>query len=157
MNKMNLLMKKKPKVILSAAVLIVAVLFTGAVSGIDFMAGDDPESLTGTWQLSSYKYGISNPSFIDVPQTRRRVKIINESHFTWVEFDASSGKVTQSAGGIYTLDGDTYTESIDFGLGMDSYIGSKHDFTYKVIGDILFISGSLSDELKIEEIWQRVK
>ena len=41
--------------------------------------------------------------------------------------------------------------------GMEPYLGKKQVFTIKIDGDKLFQSGQLSDGLKIEEIWQRVK
>jgi hypothetical protein len=111
----------------------------------------------GTWHLASFKYGTDQPGFTDYPQSRRRIKLITETHFTWVDFDTSTKKVTGTAGGTYSLSGNIYTESIDFGLGMDTYFGQKHAFTIRVEGDKFFLSGSLADGLKIEEVWQRVK
>jgi hypothetical protein len=111
----------------------------------------------GTWQLVSYKYGSSQPAFSDFPENQRRIKLITETHFTWIQFDTASKKVNSAAGGTYSLSGNTYTESIDFGLGMDTYSGAKHAFTIRVDGDKFFLSGSLADGLKIEEVWQRVK
>jgi hypothetical protein len=40
---------------------------------------------------------------------------------------------------------------------MTGYLGSKHAFTIRVEGDKFFLSGHLSDGLKLEEIWHRVK
>jgi len=39
----------------------------------------------------------------------------------------------------------------------NSNLGKKQSFTIKVDGDKLHQSGQLSDGLKIEEIWQRLK
>ena len=108
----------------------------------------------GTWQLASFKYGTNESGFTDFSQSQRRIKLITETHFTWIEFDATSKKVRSTAGGAYSLSGNTYTESIDFGLGMDTYLGQKHTFTIRVEGDKFFLSGSLADGLKIEEVWQ---
>lgn len=111
----------------------------------------------GTWQLASFKYGTGQPDFTDYPPSQRRIKLITDTHFTWVDFDTTTKKVTSTAGGTYTLSGNTYTESIDFGRGMDTYLGQKHAFTIRVEDDTLLLSGSLADGLKIEEVWQRVK
>jgi hypothetical protein len=112
----------------------------------------------GTWQLASFKYGTNQQSFAEPPSSQRRIKLITETHFTWVEFDPSTKKAQGMAGGAYLLSGDTYTESIDWAdSGMESYLGKKHAFTIRVEGDRLFLSGTLADGLKIEEIWQRVK
>lgn len=86
------------------------------------------------------------------------MKLINPTHFTWLEIDNNSKKVLTSAGGKYTLEGETYTESLDFaGEGMEPYLGKAQKFTIRVEGDKLFQSGQLSDGLKIEENWVRVK
>jgi len=111
----------------------------------------------GTWQLISFKYGDAK-DFSDFPKEQRRIKSITETHFTWVEYQVASGKAESMAGGPYTLKGNSYTESIEFvGTGMETYLGKKQSFTIKVDGDKLHQSGQLSDGLKIEEIWQRLK
>jgi hypothetical protein len=112
----------------------------------------------GTWQLASCKYGTNQQSFAEPPSSQRRIKLITETHFTWVEFDTTTKKAQGMAGGAYSLSGDTYTESIDWAdSGMESYLEKKHAFTIRVEGDRLLLSGTLADGLKIEEIWQRVK
>lgn len=112
----------------------------------------------GTWQLVSFKYGADRQDFTDFPQNQRRLKLITDTHFTWVQFDTATKKSQSMAGGAYSLSGDTYTESIDFAdAGMASYLGAKHTFKIRVEGDKFFLSGLLADGLKIEEIWQRVK
>jgi hypothetical protein len=40
---------------------------------------------------------------------------------------------------------------------MEAYLGKKQAFKIKIDGDKLFQAGQLSDGLKIEEVWQRVK
>jgi hypothetical protein len=111
----------------------------------------------GTWQLISFQYG-DVTGFSDSPKEQRRVKLITSTHFTWVLYDAGSKKVESMAGGPYTLDGISYTETVEFvGTGMETYLGKKQTFTIKVDGDKLRQSGQLSDGLKIEEVWQRLK
>src|SRR6185503_18265824 len=111
----------------------------------------------GTWQLISTKYGDAK-DFSDFPKEQRRVKLITATHFTWVQYDAATKNVESMAGGPYTLEGDSYTERIEFvGTGMETYLGKKQPFTIKVNGDKLNQSGQLSDGLKIEEVWRRLK
>jgi hypothetical protein len=55
------------------------------------------------------------------------------------------------------MNGNTYTESLDFGQSMDEYLKKSHAFTIKVEGDMLFQTGLLAPDYKIEEIWKRVK
>lgn len=110
--------------------------------------------LFGTWKLVSTKYGDAK-EFTKYPETSMRLKLINKTHFTWLEVDDKK-KVLASAGGRYSLVGNVYTETIDFaGEGMDAYVGKPQKFTIKIEGDKLFQSGELSDGLKIEENWAR--
>ncbi len=53
----------------------------------------------GTWRLVSFKYGDTS-DWTDAPPTQRRIKLITPTHFTWVEYEVSSGKVQSSAGGL---------------------------------------------------------
>ena len=142
-------------------IIIGVVLIATLAVAIGLRAQQAPEkssgSLLGTWQLASFKYGTNQPGFTDASKDQCRIKLITETHYTWVEYDVATKKVNGSAGGTYSLNGNTYTESKDFGLGMDRYLGQKHAYTIQVDGDKLYLSGSLSDGLKIEENWRRVK
>ncbi len=111
----------------------------------------------GTWQLVSTKYGDAK-EFSDYPKESQRLKLITATHFTWVDYDTRTKKISSSAGGPYGLREGAYTETIEFvGDGMETYLGKKQEFTIRIDGDKLFQSGQLSDGLKIEEVWQRVK
>jgi len=111
----------------------------------------------GTWQLVSTKYG-DVKEFSGYPPDRRRLKMITSTHFVWVDYGTENKQVSASAGGSYSLVGNKYTETIEFaGAGMDSYLGKKQVFTIAIEDDRLKQSGELSDGLKIEEIWKRVK
>lgn len=152
-------MMKKPIVIISStALLLVAVLtiqaFRKPVSGSD---KEVVNPIIGSWQLDSYKYGISSSSFTTITPHRPHIKLITENRFLWVTYDAETKKILESAGGQYTLDGENYTESIDYGYGMDQYLGTKSEFKIKVEDGMFYLSGVLSDGYKIEEIWQKVK
>lgn len=150
---------KKPIVLISTvALLLVAVLtiqsFRKPVPGSEM---EDVNPIAGTWQLDSYKYGTSSSSFTTITPDRPHIKLITGNRFLWVTYDAGTKKILESAGGQYTLDGDNYTESIDYGYGMDQYLGTKSKFKIKVEDGMFFLSGVLSDGYKIEEIWQKVK
>jgi hypothetical protein len=148
-------MKKALVTSISAAVLLIAILILSAGTTLNTKKND--VSVQGTWQLVSTKYGPTASGFTDFPESLRRIKVINESHFIWVQYDTLSRRVSSSAGGSYSITGNTYTESLDFGLAMDSYLKKNHTYTVKVEGDIFFLSGLLAPDYKIEEIWKKVK
>jgi WD40 domain-containing protein len=111
----------------------------------------------GTWQLVSYKYGDAN-EWSEPPAGQKRLKHLTATHFTWVAYESPGGKVQSMAGGPYTLRDGAYTETIEYaGEGMTDYLGKKQVFTIQVDGDKLRQSGKLSDGMKLEEVWQRVK
>jgi hypothetical protein len=147
---------KKTFVTSSIVAIVLAILTISAVPGTTFKPKKKTLSVEGTWELVSYKYGPSQSAFIDRTESLQRLKVINKTHFIWVDFD-KSGKVMQSAGGTYTLNGDTYTEFLGFGYGMDQYLKTNPQFTIKIDGDMLFQTGLLTPDYKIEEIWKRVK
>ena len=110
----------------------------------------------GAWQLASYKYG-DQDKWSDAPQGQRRIKLITDTYFTWVAYEPS-GKVQSMAGGKCTYNQGAYTETIEYaGEGMTDYLGKKQSFTLRLEGDKLHQSGQLSDGMKIEEVWERVK
>ena len=110
----------------------------------------------GAWKLVSYKYSATG-NFVSVPKGDKHIKLITETHFMWAQSDTATMKVSEMAGGEYTLKGNTYTESIDYGIGMNNYLGRRQVFTLLVEGDQLFLSGMLSDGYHVEEVWKRIK
>jgi hypothetical protein len=151
-------MKKSLVIPVTAMFLVVVV--------IGFMAFHNPDSaavkksrntIIGTWQLDSYKWGSSSSSFTSLSPDRPHIKMITDSRFLWVTVDAGTKKILESAGGTYTLDGENYIESIDYGYNMDNYLGSKSNFKIKVEDGMFYLTGVLSDGYKVEEIWQKIK
>jgi hypothetical protein len=147
---------KKPFFAVSMALIAILLLTIGAVPGSPLKSKKQTVSVEGTWQLVSYKYGSSQSAFYDRNESLIRTKVINKTHFIWVDVD-NYGKILQSAGGKYTLAGETYTEFLEFGLGMDSYLKTSPQFTIKVEGDMMFQTGFLTNDYRIEEIWKRIK
>jgi hypothetical protein len=144
---------KKTALIFSA---ITALAFTTAL-----IAQQAPEKVSGshlgTWRLVSIKYGNAT-EFSEYPKVRQRLKMITATHFAWVDYDSQTKKVSSSAGGPYSLREGVYTETLEFvGEGMEPYLGKKQEFSIRIDGDEFFQTGQLSDGLKIEEIWERVK
>ena len=129
-----------------------AAVFTQAQDG-----GAKKDAHLGTWKLVSTKYGEAK-DFTKRSDDAQRIKHITATHFTWVEVATDTKKIVSGAGGKYTFEGTTYTETIDYaGEGMEAFMGKPQKFTVRVEGDKLHQSGELSNGLKIEEIWERVK
>src|SRR6516162_11499594 len=76
--------------------------------------------LVGTWKLVSAKYGGNEFKF---PEGHTMLKHVTPTQFMWVTYD-SEGKAYRSAGGPYTLKGDKYEETPEYGFG-DDFEGIK--------------------------------
>lgn len=132
---------------------LVLLLLTFCKTGENMSSANKSISLVGTWKLVSYKYGpaekYTSPDFV-------AIELITPTHFTWVHYGTNDNKVYDSAGGTYTFDGVNFTPNVEFGAkGMVPWFGKSQ---YKIIikGDQYFLSGFLSNQLKIEEVWKKL-
>ena len=105
--------------------------------------------LDGTWELISGQ---------PLPKGARDIKIISEGHFIFVAYDTEKGKPLYTGGGTYILNGNSYTEHMDFASDQISagLIGKDQPFTIKVDGDMFTQTGTLSNGKDLSEIWKRV-
>jgi hypothetical protein len=105
-----------------------------------------PDSpITGTWQLVSgitITRGVS--AFTDYTKSQRMIKIINNSHFAFLNHDVNAKKDSSNnfdaGGGTYTLAGDKYTEHLDY-YKDKNWEGKSFNFTVTVKGDTLVQKG----------------
>jgi hypothetical protein len=105
--------------------------------------------LEGTWEMVSGQ---------EWPKGIRDIKMISGGHFIWVAYDTVKRKPVYVGGGTYILNGNSYTEHVDF---MSEEIsagiaGKDQPFTVKVDGDTLTQTGALSSGEKLAETWKRV-
>jgi hypothetical protein len=134
------------------------VLFAGFALAIAAAPAGQVESqntLVGTWKLVSAKYGGQEYAF---PEGTMHIKHITPTQFMWATYD-ESGTVTRAAGGRYTLDGDDYEETPEYGISADFSLikGKAQLFKCKVDGNTWHHNGKLSNDLTIEEVWERME
>jgi len=143
---------------LIAVALIVAVVLASVRTQADEPAKKEVKAenkLVGTWKLVSAKYGGNEFKF---PEGHTMLKHITPSHFMWVTYDGE-GKAYRSAGGPYTLKGDKYEETPEYGFGDDfeGIKGKTHSFKWKVDGKKWHHTGELAGGTTIEEVWELVE
>src|SRR5260370_20479241 len=95
--------------------LVTAAAFTQVPSAADEpkKAEAKPENnLVGTWKMVSAKYDGKDVTF---PEGSTRLKHITPTQFMWAAFD-KDGKVDAALGGPYTLKGDKYEETPEYGI-----------------------------------------
>ena len=145
---------KKPYVVVSTLLAIMQFAYRAeAQTGLEKGRG----KLEGTWECVSYKSG-EETRFSEFPKNEKHIKLITPTHFTWVTYDVDKKKALSTAGGTYSLEGDSYKEQIEFaGEGVEELAGKEQSFKIKVEGNKWSLSGVLSSGVKIEEVWKRVQ
>lgn len=125
---------------------------------------EEKNPIEGTWELISGKS--QYPDVTELwPDTdyERQIKIINQTHFVWINQDTSREHIYSFGGGKYTLNGDNYTEHIEMFI-LPSWIGKTIPFKIKIEGDTLILSGTVPlgklglaySDYEHYEVWKRI-
>ena len=101
--------------------------------------------LNGTWRLISgttITKGVSTVT--DYTKDSRFIKIINDDHFAFLKHDLNSPKDSSNhfdaGGGAYTLEGNKYTEHLDY-YSDRNWEGKPFQFTVTISNDTLIQRG----------------
>lgn len=148
MNQRNPLMK----MVASAAMVTLLLSCTGRKA-------EDLQHLPieGTWQLlSGTLIEKGDTTVTDYTQDRRMIKIINATHFSFLNHDLRQGKdsvkLFSAGGGRYTLVGDRYTEFLEY-CNDRGWEGHQFAFTVTLKNDTLIQSGTEKlENLGIERV-----
>lgn len=101
--------------------------------------------LAGTWQLvSSVLIERGDTTVTDHLRSEKMIKIINQDHFAFLRHDLAQGKDSTalyvSGGGRYTLEGDQYTEYLEFCTARE-WEGHTFQFIVSIQNDTLIQQG----------------
>ena len=133
--------------------------------------------LIGTWELISYReegdsIRLEHPDFFGY------LKHITPTHFNWIFFNKEGDEVFAEGGGKYVLNGDTYTEFIEYRYPRGSqkgvvvpHAGTVLPFSKKIEDGLWYHSGYVKkvqtdpesgksvvvDSTKIDEIWRKIE
>jgi beta-lactamase regulating signal transducer with metallopeptidase domain len=89
------------------------------------------------------------------PSSGGRIKFFTGDHWCMTQSDPKTGVVLFNHGGAYTLDGNTYHESVDYaGSSTIDRVGNKGNYTIKIDGDTLTSVGVGNPW---NEVWKRLK
>ena len=122
---------------------------------------NDPLPITGTWQLlTGTLIENGDTSITDYTKDKKFVKIINDSHFAFLNHDLNKGKDSlasfSAGGGSYTLSGNTYTEHLEF-CSDRAWEQNDFSFTVTIHNDTLIqqgvekVEGTSINRLNIEK------
>jgi hypothetical protein len=101
--------------------------------------------IEGTWQLLQGTLAEKGKATItDYTKDQKFIKVINGDHFAFMNHDLTKGKQAKpmysSGGGRYTLNGDKYTEYLDY-CNEREWENNKFDFTITIKNDTLTQKG----------------
>jgi len=153
-------MKRLSTRIVVAGALFLLLLYTAQAGQQDDNGkpadGKPGTAFIGTWKLVSAKYGGVES---DLAQQLTMFKHITDTHFTWVRVEPQTGEVVAAAGGTYSVEGDTYSETPAYGMGAPFQVirDKTHAFKVTIEGTRWHHTGALADGLTIEEVWERVE
>lgn len=106
---------------------------------------EKPIPLAGTWKLlNGTLIEKGDTTVTDYTKGVSFIKIINDSHFSFLQHDLSKGKDSaasySSGGGTYTLKGNEYTEHLEY-CSDRQWEGNDFHFTIRFSGDTLVQQG----------------
>jgi hypothetical protein len=101
--------------------------------------------IQGTWKLfSAILIEKGDTSIIDYSKKVSFIKIINESHFAFLNHDLNLGKDStasySSGGGKYEINGNKYIEHLEYCTDRN-WEGHDFQFSLEIIGDTLIQTG----------------
>jgi hypothetical protein len=118
-------------------------VFAGLLMAVIFSCTEVKNELPleGTWKLvTGTLVEKGDTTVTDYTKDQSMIKIINASHFAFLNHDLNKGKdstaVFGAGGGVYTLDGDQYTEYLEY-CSYREWEGSTFQFTVTIQNDTL--------------------
>ncbi|PSR54326.1 hypothetical protein AHMF7605_12770 [Adhaeribacter arboris] len=123
----------------------------------------NPKPIIGTWQLiRGTLIEKGDTTVTDYTKNTSFIKVINESHFAFLQHDLNKGKdsaVFVAGGGTYSLHNNIYTEHLEYCSARD-WEGNNFKFTIDIKGDTLTQRGTEKVEgtaINRENIEQYIK
>lgn len=138
--------------------LIASVILLSCVScNTNVKVKDNGTPIQGTWQLlSGTLIEKGDTTVTDYTKNSSMIKVINATHFSFLNHDLNKGKDSTklfvAGGGRYKLEGDQYTESLEYCSDRD-WEGHDFTFTIEIKNDTLTQKGLEKIEDKGIERW----
>ena len=130
---------------ISIGIFLLSMIFTACQADTSGKASRPTANpLQGTWQLiTGTTIQKGDTAVTDYTKNTSFIKIINDSHFAFLQHDLNKGKdsaVFVSGGGRYSLADSRYTEHLEYCSARD-WEGHDFTFTISIKGDTLIQSG----------------
>ena len=138
---------------------ILALIFLSTLLSCSTQTKDQTEKkipIIGTWELIAANTVQGDSTEIKDLSNKRMIKIINETHFSFLDHDLNKGVDSLASfvagGGRYTLSGNMYTEYLEY-CNYREWEDNSFEFTVEVKGDTLIQKGREElEELGVDRI-----
>ena len=111
-----------------------------------------PGILQGTWLLYG-RIRDGETHLRDTSRSNKTLKILSGTRFQWIAYNTKTLKLLGSAGGVYTITNEEYTENIEFFSSNDARVGTSLKFNYSIVDGKWHHSGFSIKGEPIHEIW----
>ena len=139
-------------VVLIISVLSLTILLVGQLSAQNKKAPRSKlaKDLVGTWVV------VGTPDNVgEIPKKGGRLKFFTGRHWIITQADPETGKVIFHHGGTYKLNGNEYTEKIEYATeSTEALISKSYKFDIKIEGDTYTQIGI---DNSYNEVWKRMK
>jgi hypothetical protein len=148
----------------------------GIFTGLQGCTQQKANPLEGAWELVDAKYTPADPTFS--LSSYRQIKMLTNNHWVFLSQDKSAPKLTNGSdaellaaaktfaagAGTYTLDGDAYTEHVEF-FYTPNFVGATLKFKIKWVGDEWIQTGTIpvkalglgDKDMELYERYRRIK
>ena len=138
---------------------LIVTLFGGFVRAQEPKERPAVTKLDGAWVLVTQKNGDVKEQTA-VPEGEKQIKLLSDGRYTWTWL--KDGKVLFGLGGRYKLEGQKYTEHMEYAIGdlFEQFIGKSAEFKWSLEGGkwhhkgVVKVSGA---GYTIDEVWERAK
>jgi hypothetical protein len=148
----------------------------GIAVGLQGCTPEKASPLEGAWEMVDATYTPADPTFS--LSTQRQIKLLTRDHWAYLSQQKSAPKLSSGSdaellaaakgfgagGGTYTLDGDNYSEHIEF-FSAPNFVGATIKFKIKWEGDEWIQTGTLpikalglgDKDVDLSERYRRIK
>jgi len=117
---------------------------------------EEPHPLVGTWKKVATRDS-KDGAWVPMPEKYSMLKHITPTHVSWAVFRNDTKEVVMAMGGRVTIDGKSYTETVDYGLGsIMNLLNTRQKFTWKIEGGRFYQAGTLTNGTYLEDQYERV-
>ena len=164
-------------------ILLLVILLSASLGSAQAEMGGEGEGrneLEGVWQLESGKYTNPSETIEHTASDFMSIKVITGSYWVCLQQEPNRAKFDEGGsdaemlaaaksfhggGGRYSIEGDTYTEHIDF-FQNPNWVGESIQFKFEMQGPDRWIQsgtfplkkmGLAEDDTEFVEVWERIE